>query len=313
MTTFTILGDQHLGRQFVNNVPLHRRGDRERMQWEAFISGLDPKGADVHVNVGDVFDKPIVSYGTVWKAALHYMDVAIRHPKTMFVVIRGNHDAARDLEMVTAFDIFTKIVERCNNIEIVDDVYIHDGMLFCGWHPTNSAAEVAASAARYGVKCHAAFGHYDVDPRSDPFNLAPIPELRALGVKELYVGHDHLKRELMIDGMPVHVVGSMIPFSHSEDANGDTYVTLSLDEARERDDLYDKCVRIDLQPGEVFSEDIDCLQLQVRRVEEERESIEVELGEFNLNTIFDDCMAEVPDGIRDQVRTRWDKAFSQQP
>lgn len=304
----SILGDVHLGKQFVHNVPLHRRGERERQMWSKLADELNPNGTRLHVNMGDLFDKPIVSLGVIKRAAEAYINAAINYPKAMFVILRGNHDASKDLEMVTAFDIFTRIVIPYDNIVVVDNVFAYEGMLFFGWDAVRPAAEIVKAAP---VRGSIAFGHWDVDARSDPFNLIPIAELRALGVTEVYTGHDHLRRELMIDGMPVHVVGSMLPYAHGEDADGTTYVTLTLDEARERAaELRDKCVRIDLQPGETYDLDLDCLQLQVRRVSDDAESIEVELGEFNLGNIFDECMADVPAGVLEQVRDEWNKAFN---
>ena len=73
MTTFSLLGDQHLGKVFVNNVPLHRRGDHEKIVWAEFRKQLDPKGAEVHVNMGDLYDKPFVPYGVVWCSAQLYL------------------------------------------------------------------------------------------------------------------------------------------------------------------------------------------------------------------------------------------------
>jgi DNA repair exonuclease SbcCD nuclease subunit len=308
--SFKLLGDPHLGRQFVNNVPLHRRGDRERMQWEAFVKGLNPKGAEVHVNMGDLFDKPIVSLGVIHRVALAYLQVADDHPEVQFVILKGNHDDSRDMEMITAFDVFTQIVRHAENIHVVHGTYQIDELVFFGWDPLVPAAEIVKSHTSLGINPTIAFGHYDVHPLSDAFNMIPVAELRELGVQEVFIGHDHLKREEIVDGMPVHVVGSMLPYAHGEDADGTTYVTLSLEEARTRTDLHDCCVRIDLQPGETFDLDLDCLQLQVRRVTEERESIEVELGEFNLNSIFDECMRDVPDNIRNEVKTQWDERFS---
>ena len=52
MTTFKLLGDCHLGKVFINNVPLHRRGDHEKIVWEEFRKQLDPQGAEVHIKHG---------------------------------------------------------------------------------------------------------------------------------------------------------------------------------------------------------------------------------------------------------------------
>ena len=101
-TTFKILGDVHLGKVFVNNVPLNRRGDHEKIVWKEFERQLDPEGAEVHVNLGDLFDRPYVPYSVLDRAAQLYLNAARSHPDTEFVVLRGNHDASRDMEAVSA-------------------------------------------------------------------------------------------------------------------------------------------------------------------------------------------------------------------
>ena len=68
-------------------------------------------------------------------------------------------------------------------------------------------------------------------------------------------------------------------------------------------DVKDLCVRIKLEPGEVFDLDLDCLQLQIVR-SEEAEQLSVELGEFDLMALFTECMVGVPANIQAEVRTR---------
>ena len=48
--------------------------------------------------MGDLYDKPFVPYSIVWRSAQLYLDAARAHPTRLFVVLRGNHDASRDLE-----------------------------------------------------------------------------------------------------------------------------------------------------------------------------------------------------------------------
>ena len=134
-TTFKVLGDVHLGKVFVNNVPLHRGVITRRSSGQKFQKRLDPKGAEVHVNMGDLYDKPFVPYGVVWCSAQLYLNAARAHPNTTFIVLRGNHDASRDLEAVSAFDIFEGLVAPAENIRCVKDWFAHDELVFFGWHP----------------------------------------------------------------------------------------------------------------------------------------------------------------------------------
>ena len=192
-----IVGDPHLGRRFNNNVPLHRRGDHEKIVWTKFREGLDPKGAKTHVNMGDIFDRAVVPYIDVWRAAHFYRCAARIHRDTTFIVLRGNHDASRDLEAVSAFDIFAGLVGG-DNIIVVKDWLNYDGLAFFGWHPITSA-EALVEDFIYNTpntRGMTAFGHWDVDPLSDPFNLIPTEQLAAAGITKAYTGHVHTARRV---------------------------------------------------------------------------------------------------------------------
>lgn len=305
-----LLGDTHLGRTFINNVPLHRRGDREQMIKDQFVRELNPEGCDTHIHMGDLFDKAKVSLETIMHAALSYIAEACVH-NTQFWILQGNHDKSRDLEAISAFDIFRQIVAPFQNINVVTRPAIGNGILLSPWDPLLSAQELLSTTQD---DIELAFGHWDVDLRSDLFNLIPTATLAARGVKRAFTGHVHLPDQFSRDGVDVTVVGSMQPYAHGEDADGSWYVTLSLDEAKQREDLINKCVRIDLKPGEVFDLDIDCLQLQVRPPEQqEAENIDVKFGDFNLMNVFDEVSSEfdIPSTIISEMRTRCVQLFTQ--
>jgi len=315
-TSYRVLGDTHLGRQFVNNVPLHRRGDHEKIVWAKFREQLViAEHVDVLVHMGDLFDKAVVPYSVVYRAADEYLTAARNYPETEFVILRGNHDTSRDLQAVSAFDLFTMIVRNVDNIVVVDEDWQRIGdLVFFSWHPVTSADAIVEDFINNyeaDVQGMTAFGHWDVDPRSDPFNMIPTEQLAFHGITKAYTGHDHLRREFDRDDVHVNVVGSMLPFAHGEDAYGTTYVTLTLDEARTATDLKDKCVRVKLEPGEVFDLELDCLQLQVQRADAEA-PLEVELGEFDLGALFELSMETnaVPETIRAELRLEWSKGFT---
>src|SRR4029079_4517459 len=84
-------------------------------------------------------------------------------------------------------------------------------------------------------------------------------------------------------GVEVIVTGSMQPLAHGEDPEERLYITRSLAEVEADPEAYkDKCLRVDLKPGEVFDMEIDCLQLIVRRPEEELGDEAVAPGHFAL-------------------------------
>lgn len=301
------LGDTHLGRVFHNGVPLHRRGDRERMVWAQFERELnDVEGVDVHIQMGDLFDKFQVSPNVVYRAAMMYRTASAAHPDVLYCINRGNHDASRDLERVSAYQMFAMMVGT--EILVVEDKPIRignklradgePGIVVIPWHPVLNATELVMEHAAeiqwtYGG---VAYGHWDVvDIVNDKENMIPARLLSSLGVTRAVTGHDHNARELVIDGLPVTVTGSMQPYSHAEDPDEQIYVTRSLAEVLADPDAYkDKALRIVLGPTEVLDTPIDCLQLQVGREKDAgAEAIQVEFEVFDFDALYSQAVAEI--------------------
>lgn len=306
------LGDVHLGKAFKNGVPLHRRGERERLQWaefEAHLNAVEP--GDVHVQVGDLFDQAIVPYGVVFRAARAYKAAAEANPAVTYGLLQGNHDDSRDVEKVTAFDLFCEIVGETPNIIVAreaPELIVHLGMSFVmiPWHPVMTAAEVIVAHAELITGADVVLGHWDVVMGHG--NQLPSELLAKLGVKHAITGHDHLKRDLALDGLPIHVTGSMQPYSHAEDPEGRLYVTHSLAEVLANiDGFRDKNLRVVLAKDEVLDVPVDCLSLTFKRdgAEDENEaSIDVEFEAFDMQGLFAEAAAILPEGLRQQV---WDK------
>lgn len=299
-----VLGDPHLGKKFVNGVPLHRRGEREAMVWADFRASLSTL-CDVHVTVGDLFDKAVVPFNVILDASLAYRQAAAGNRGTLYVILMGNHDGSRDADFRSAFDVFEALVQGEPHIVVVrDKAYEFGGMGFCPWHPFRASEEIAAELPE-SVK--AVFGHWDVIGFArDSHNYLPVDWIAAHPNVAIYTGHDHKRR---IEGR-VAVVGSLQPFAHGEDpddADDPTYVTLTLEEVDGRD-LSAKCVRLDLKPGEVPPE-LDCLQLTTRRISEqgEPEVLDVNFDAFDMEALFRGVLSEagVPDDIASQVFGRY--------
>lgn len=290
-----LIGDVHLGKAFQHGVPLHRRGDRERMQLEHFKRELAVE-CDLSIQMGDLFDKMHVSYSVIYAAYLAYKEAKMRNPGRIYALLRGNHDASRDADKISAFQVFTQMV-RPLGVVVVDDhaVEIGDHCLI-PWHPFKTAVEMLPEDLT-GLTC---YGHWDVVMGDT--NQIPAAEMKARGAVAAYTGHDHNAREMEIDGLPVTVTGSMQPYSHSEDPNGEFYVTITLEEAA-AGDFRDKCVRVLLQPGEILDFPIDCLQLSIKRgaVEEEVDLGDVEFEEFDFNALFNQAREQV--GVSDEMAT----------
>src|SRR5262245_25751534 len=112
------LGDPHLGKAFINGVPLHRRGEREETQWTDFVKSLATP-CDLHVCMGDLFDRMFVPYAVVLRAARAYKNTALTNPNREFVIIRGNHDASRDSFIIAAYDVFAYILQGVKNVHVL--------------------------------------------------------------------------------------------------------------------------------------------------------------------------------------------------
>jgi DNA repair exonuclease SbcCD nuclease subunit len=280
--TIEFLGDAHLGKPFIHRVPLHRRGDREKMVWADFERSVSATSADFHINLGDLLDRPVVPYDVIVRAARIYARAAQHHPETQFLVLQGNHDVSRDLERISAFDVFAEIVWGMPNVRVVREPIVIDGLLLVPFDPVTPTAELIEEL---GTAAEIAVGHWDIDGFGDNHNLIPTKLLAEMGVMRAFTGHVHKPDRFTRDGVDVVVVGSLQPFSHGE---GPMYVTLSLAEAREVDPaaIRDKCVRIQLQPGETYDLEIDCLQLTLQRLSSEEEPEAVTLGDFDMAALF---------------------------
>jgi DNA repair exonuclease SbcCD nuclease subunit len=280
--TIEFLGDAHLGKTFIHGVPLHRRGDREKMVWADFERSMWDASADFHINLGDLLDRPVVPYDVIMRAARIYVRAAEHHPETQFLILQGNHDVSRDLERVSAFDVFAEIVWGMPNVRVVREPIVVDGLLLVPFDPVTPTAELIAEL---DTAAEIAMGHWDVEGFGDNHNLIPTRLLAELGVSRAFTGHVHKPDSFRRDGVDVVVVGSLQPFSHGE---GNMYVTLTIDEAREVDPttIKDKCVRIQLKPGETCNLELDCLQLTLQRLSSEEEPDTVTLGDFDMAALF---------------------------
>ena len=247
-----IVGDPHLGKVFMNGVPLARRGERERLQRQAFVDALDPQGAKIHIVLGDLFDRPKVSFETIFFAAEAYR---AGDPQVEFFILAGNHDLSRDSTQVSALQLFQMMVP--NVCVLTEPTRIADDLLAIPWSPWKTAAEVVGEINESAAT---ALGHWDLDGNGP--NLIPSKALAQLGIKRVFNGHVHQPRRFERDGIEIINVGSLQPYGHGE--GEELYVTIDLEQFKSDPDQYrDKCVRIRLKEGELIDFEVDCLQLQV--------------------------------------------------
>ena len=298
-----LLGDVHLGKRWKTNVPLHRRGEREALQWAEFEQNLlDMDDYDIHVQVGDLFDEAVVPFGTIYRAARAYQRATQANPEKTYLLYRGNHDANRDVEKVTAFQIFSvMLLGMAPGVEVAQDrPHLFDGggkHVLIPWHPVHTAAEMVDMYENMIRDADVVYGHWDVDRRqTESTNYTPAEKLAAMGVKRIVTGHDHLRREETLAGIPVFVTGSMQPYDHSQDPDERLYVTRTLSQVLESPDGFrDKHLRIVLQPGQTLDVPIDCLQLTLIREGEieERVDLDVEFEVFDFKSLLEESIVEV--------------------
>ena len=297
--TVNTIGDPHLGRSFKTGVPLHRLGDREAMVWAEFERQLGLP-ADLTIIMGDLFDKFVVAPEVTLRAfeLIRMLDAAGRR----IYILRGNHDASRDAQKASSFDLLKALLGSDESIcaEVIEHPrYVrvdHKVFLLCGWEPFRSAGDgvVAAGSNLWAEPVVAAFGHWDVIQHGDDtHNMIPLDQLASHGIKKVFTGHVHKADSFRRQGLEVVVVGSLQPYAHGEQQPGDPlYQTLTPSEvyAAGLESFQNTTLRVLLAPGEEFADTVDCLSFTVKRtssLEDEQEGVqEVNVGAFDLKTLL---------------------------
>ncbi|WP_081081050.1 metallophosphoesterase [Burkholderia territorii] len=299
------LGDPHLGRAFLTGVPLDRRGERERTQMNEFVESLF---ADVDVNIclGDIFDTFVVPPEIVLAVASSYREAARARPNTWFVLTRGNHDASRDADKRSSFDLLYQLLEGIENIVVAkDDVQIVEhGMFRLGvvpWHPFINSKDMARKLVDDGYKeFDLVVGHWDrVTFEDNPHNAVPLFELRPL-TKLVVSGHDHRPYDEVLNGVRVVFPGSMQPYAHGENDEDGRYVTLTLEELRAvvaatPAQFHDVAVRVLLKPGEQIDFPVDAWALTTKPIAdngEEYVDITMQTESFDMLDILSRCLTK---------------------
>ena len=302
---FKLIGDPHLGRVFKTGVPTHRLGDRERLVEEQFYAEISDRTSVPVIIMGDLFDKYSVPESLVLWAADKLNEAA--EWKKIYV-LRGNHDLSRDEEKRGSFDVLEKLCPNVVFVKGVWEIQLENGYLaLFGYDAFKSATELANQLT---VNCNylAAFGHYDLTSHGSDFNLVPTEVFAALKIPTVYTGHIHRAQTIERHGVTAHAVGSMQPYAHGEQAEGDLlYQTLTLDEfnARNPEDFLDVNLRILLKGDEVFDTQLDCLSLVFKHIADaEAEPLEVAYDSFDSDNILTECLDGVSANLADWIRTR---------
>ncbi len=302
---FKLIGDPHIGRKFKTGVPVHRLGEREasvKNQLYAEVASTDNTPVII---MGDLFDTySIPDELTLWVSET--LNEAAQWKEVY--VLRGNHCVSRDAEKRGSFDVLEKLCPNVVFVKGVWEIQLENGYLaLFGYDAFKSATELANQLT---VNCNylAAFGHYDLTSHGSDFNLVPTEVFAALKIPVAYTGHIHKGQTIERHGVTVHAVGSMQPYAHGEQAEGDLlYQTLTLEEfnARNPEDFLDVNLRILLKGDEVFDTQLDCLSLVFKHIaNDEAEPLEVAYDSFNSDNILTECLDGVSANLADWVRTR---------
>lgn len=309
----TILGDPHLGKIFKTGVPLHRLGERERLQFLQFSKNLNAVNTKTHVCLGDLFDKFRVSNEVVLATATAYEVAALLQPTVNFIVLQGNHDNSRDNEKVSSFSIFERMVSSLPNVHVLTgSPMVLDSKLFIPWTPFDTAKQAVenylSSVTDEGEHFEAVFAHWDIDDygNEDASHVLPAELLHSI-TNLVILGHYHKPSVTFRSGLKVVTWGSMQPYAHGEDLEGDFYVTHTKDTAElnlfDDVDFYkDKCLRVLLNQHEQPVAGVECLALTHKRLDlPDVEQLEVNVDEFSLQSVFKNTLNEL--GVSNEITT----------
>lgn len=294
-TTVQNVGDVHLGRNYINGVPLDQRGKIEAKQWWEFEHLLMSSEADYLVQNGDIFDKFVVDNAIVDRAATIILEAKRKHPERRDIYLRGNHDDSKDVEMVSSFDLLVRILKEAKepNLRVVESFCVWDKFAFCGWSPDRDAEETASPLSDYpGLK--AVFGHWDVNlpDHASKFNLVPVEQIKTVTTLAV-TGHDHKPGQVERDGVTILKVGSIIPLAHGEELESDELIyTITLDEYDPK--VHDgKIVRFVLGEDEEVP-DADFLQVKVlpKPSAKKQDVTEPETDSFDLIEVLEGFLGE---------------------
>jgi DNA repair exonuclease SbcCD nuclease subunit len=248
-----LIGDPHLGREFLRYVPLDRRGDREDMMMAEFTRQLNECPNETTVIVGDLFEKPIVSQQVLYDTINAIIASAMQHPTRKIIILAGNHDLDKAIDRRGSFHLLAVALERVPNVRVLFKPEVIDGVAYFPWEYERTAEEQVND---FTSLPSTAVGHWDLESfgGSDD-HLCPASRLHDLGANKIYSGHWHIAGLYSVSNITVVCTGSMQPMTHAEDPKGEMYVTLTKEEYEGRDpkDFVNHYVRVYLEPGEEVS------------------------------------------------------------
>jgi len=266
----------------LNNVPLARRGEREKALFDDFKSRLYQGTEKYVIMVGDLFEKPLTTVADLHETMKILLTAAARQPKRQFFMMCGNHDISPQKNNPGSFDVLVMLNGYFDNLHFVVKPTVIDRIALFPWEWSRTAKEQLEDieAGTFDM----AVGHWDLVAYDDMHmdHFCPAAALTEMGAKKIYSGHWHVAGDYKVEGHTVHCTGSMQPMTHAEDPDGKLYVTLTLEEYEETDKakLKDKYVRVIADENDVVDRLEDCLGFKVQKNkghEYEYEPVEVDM------------------------------------
>lgn len=292
--TFKFIGDPHLGRVFTRNVPMSKRGLREKSV-ELELDANFKEYKDFTVVVGDLFDSFRVTNEILLKAR----DIILKFipKKTHIILIPGNHDFCKDKSKMSSYQVLANLLrpyegEKLTIIERHPKVIYHERI----------AIYLDAYCPFYGepklnVKIEPdtpliSIGHWD-DPR---FEKGYLPPKELVERSELLVsGHVHIPGTFE----KFVFTGSLQPYGHGEDPECTHYKTYTYKEIEriirsdvllEQEGVARKNIRINCYPGYYLPVPLNCMALSYNPILDTPEgptSVEdLDLADFNTSYLL---------------------------
>ena len=300
-----IIADTHIGKKWAANVPLHRRGDREKLQCETFANILANCHEDLY-HLGDLFDSWNVSNDDLMFVHHCVDEWSLNNRGCQANFIAGNHDLSRSGK-ISSFEILKELFASREN------VHFHvrpDDEVNWLWDPDHNYRLVIPFSYQksYAEMVKPFLGKHfkEVYVHAD---LQDVEALKQLDADHIYSGHLHNLRPHNVVG-GVEFVNSMLPLNHYEAVgtqwDGTLYKTFDcVDQFYvSNEDVHDKCVKILVHENEIAPnrEDIDAMQVIIKSADEEAAAMyeDVVADGFDARAVFDECMKDVDSEIKEE-------------
>ncbi len=317
--TVKIIGDVHLGKRFLNGVPLARQGEREEMVFIQFEEELnDVEGCVACIQTADLFNTFNVPNHVLLRTAQAIISAAQEHPTVCYIFNRGNHDASRDTALISSYHILRRLIEavKLNNVHVFElpSIIGFGGLSFgvAPWHPFKTLEEqleTFQSSQPGWFPLSLITTHVDMDGSFPHKKLAELTDL-------VVNGHEHKPATHHFPNLTVIGSGSMQPYAFGEsleegEERQPQYITMVVEQATGISaELRDAVVRLRLRPGEEVPTELEPLQLVLQRIKEDgSEEDGVEFEAFDMNGLFEDAMQEagVEGDVLNEVRYDYTK------